>query len=89
MLCDNYQFQLKQEYNLFVSIAEAEATLKQLLEDRAAMQQQLNELKNNPDTANSPECKNVEDELELRSVQIQDIQQKLLDSDEGKNLSTL
>lgn len=47
------------------------------------MQQQLDELKVNPDTANSPECKNLEDELELRSVQIQDIQQKLLDSDEG------
>lgn len=48
------------------------------------MQQQLDELKSNQETADSPESKNIEDELELRSVQIQDIQQKLLDSDEGK-----
>lgn len=66
-----------------MSIAEAETTLKQLLEDRASMQHQLDELKSNPDTANSAECKTIEDDLEMRSVQIQDIQQKLLDSEEG------
>lgn len=63
---------------------EAEATLKQLLDDRATLRQQLDELKANPETADSEECKVIEDDLELRSIQIQDIQQKIMDSRDGK-----
>lgn len=47
------------------------------------MQQQLDCLKSNPETSESLECKTLQDDLELRTVQIQDIQQKLLSSDEG------
>ncbi|XP_050511153.1 chromosome-associated kinesin KIF4 [Diabrotica virgifera virgifera] len=72
---------LKQEFDLYVNLLEAEATLKVLLEDRATLQQQLDNMKNNSD-ADSTDCKSIEDDLELRSVQIQDLQQKLLDSDE-------
>lgn len=67
-----------------MSLVEAKATLKQLLEDRAALYQQLDGLKSNPETADSPETKTIEDDLELRTVQIQDLQQKVLMSDEGK-----
>lgn len=76
-------FQLKQEFEIFVNLTEAEVTLSVLLEDRATLQQQLNELKENPETAESAECKGIEEDIELRSVQIQDLQQKLLYSDEG------
>ncbi|CAG9824944.1 unnamed protein product [Phaedon cochleariae] len=69
-------------YELYMNLVEAEATLNVLLEDRAVLMQQLNELKNAPDSENSEECKSIEEDLELRSAQIHDLQQKLSDSDE-------
>ncbi|XP_072394282.1 chromosome-associated kinesin KIF4 [Diabrotica undecimpunctata] len=78
---------LKQEFDLYVNLLEAETTLKVLLEDRATLQHQLDEMKNNSD-ANSTDCKSIEDDLELRSVQIQDLQQKLLDSNEDTKAKT-
>ncbi|XP_074035147.1 kinesin-like protein 3A isoform X2 [Leptinotarsa decemlineata] len=78
---------LKREYDLHMNLVEAEATLKVLLDDRATLRHQLDDLKSNPDTTNSSECKSIEEDLELRSVQIQDLQQKLLDSDEDKTKS--
>ncbi|KAJ8975927.1 hypothetical protein NQ317_014887, partial [Molorchus minor] len=63
-------------------------TLACLLEDRGTLQHQLDELKANLDTASSSECKTIEEDIELRSVQIQDLQQKLLDSDEENKSKT-
>lgn len=74
---------LKEEMEVFVNLMEAESTLTDLLEDRATLQHQLDELKANPETAECPEIKSLEEDIELRSVQIQDLQQKVLDSDEG------
>ncbi|KAJ8965902.1 hypothetical protein NQ314_003843 [Rhamnusium bicolor] len=79
---------LKQEFDVFINLVEAEATLTGLLEDRATLQHQLDELKANPETANTSECKSIEEDIELRSVQIQDLQQKLLDSDEENKSKT-
>ncbi|KAJ8941944.1 hypothetical protein NQ318_013278 [Aromia moschata] len=73
---------IKKEFDLFINLAGAEITLTGLLEDRATLQQQLDTLKSSPEGAESPECKAIEEDIELRSAQIQDIQQKLLDSDE-------
>lgn len=75
--------QLKEELDVYVNLAEAEVTLAGLLEDRATLQHQLDELKNNSELAENAEIKTIEEDIELRSVQIQDLQQKLLDSDEG------
>ncbi|XP_060526968.1 chromosome-associated kinesin KIF4A-like [Cylas formicarius] len=52
--------------------------------DRAILQQQLDELMKNPKTAESNETKTIKDDIELRSVQIQDLQLKLLDFDKEK-----
>ncbi|XP_030767041.1 chromosome-associated kinesin KIF4-like, partial [Sitophilus oryzae] len=83
---------LKDDFEVFLSLVEAETALTGLLEDRATLYHQLDELKNNPETAGSPEVKNLEEDIELRSVQIQDLQQKLLDSNEevkSKRVSTI
>lgn len=79
---------LKEELDVYVNLVEAGATLSGLLEDRATLQHQLDEMKRNPDTEDSSEIKNVEEDIELRSVQIQDLQQKILDSDEENKSKT-
>lgn len=78
---------LKQEYNLFVIIAEAEATLEQL-RVKPAIQQHLDELTNNRDTANSPEFKNVEDELEKYYTRIAKTGQKIIQLIAHKGISS-
>lgn len=51
------------------------------------LHKQLDELKADPDMDESNiEMKHLEDDIALRSTQIQDIQQKILDSDEGTQL---
>ncbi|XP_060526293.1 chromosome-associated kinesin KIF4A-like isoform X1 [Cylas formicarius] len=75
---------LKQELEIMMNLIELETTLSGLLDDRAILQQQLDELMKNPKTAESNETKTIKDDIELRSVQIQDLQLKLLDFDEEK-----
>ncbi|CAH1132699.1 unnamed protein product [Ceutorhynchus assimilis] len=74
---------LREELEVHVNLAEAQFTLDELLEDRATLQKQMDDLKANPETENGLEVKSIESDLELRSLQIQELQQKLLDSDEG------
>lgn len=75
---------INHELELHVNTLEAQLTLKGLLEDRAMLHKQLDELKADPDMDESNiEMKHLEDDIALRSTQIQDIQQKILDSDEG------
>ncbi|KAL3286993.1 hypothetical protein HHI36_001479 [Cryptolaemus montrouzieri] len=72
---------LKEELEVLFGFTEIELTLAGLLEDRALLQKQLDTLRSdsNPDLGH---IKSIEDDIELRSVQIQDMQQKLLDTDE-------
>ncbi|XP_050299180.1 chromosome-associated kinesin KIF4-like [Anthonomus grandis grandis] len=79
---------LKEELDVHVNIVEATASLEGLLEDRATLQQQLDALRQDPETSNGPEAKSIEEDIELRSIQIQDLQQKLLDSDEDNKSKT-
>lgn len=65
---------------------EAAETVNNLLEDRAKLQGQLEILKANEATKNSEECRSLEEDIECRSAQIQDFQNKLLESDEGKSI---
>ncbi|KAL1514028.1 hypothetical protein ABEB36_003355 [Hypothenemus hampei] len=74
---------LKDEMEVHVNFAEVRTTLSDLLEDRATLQQQLDEMKAIPEMNDSTEMKTVAEDIELRSIQIQDLQQKLLDSDEA------
>ncbi|XP_045460212.1 chromosome-associated kinesin KIF4 isoform X3 [Harmonia axyridis] len=72
---------LKHEVEVALGFTELEVTLAGLLEDRALLQKQLDTLQasSNPDLN---EIKNLEYDIDLRSVQIQDMQQKLLESDD-------
>lgn len=85
----SYFFQLKDELTDYAALIEAEATLSGLLEDRAILKQQLDELKRDPETAEGEQVKMLEEDIELRSLQIQDLQQKLLDSNEGTGTKIL
>ncbi|XP_072390490.1 chromosome-associated kinesin KIF4-like [Diabrotica undecimpunctata] len=78
---------LKQEFDLYVTLLEAETMLNVLLEDQATVQHQLDEMRNNSDE-NPTDYKSIEDDLVLRSVQIQDLQQHLLDSNEDTEAKT-
>lgn len=62
----------------------AESTLKMLLNDRAILKQQLDEMRADPKKATDEAIKSVEEDIEIRTVQIQDLQTKILDADEGK-----
>ncbi|GJQ81405.1 kinesin-4B [Trypoxylus dichotomus] len=73
---------INHELELHVNTLDAQLTLNGLLEDRALLHKQLDQLKSEVDE-DSPDVKQLEDEIALRSTQIQDLQQKILDSDEG------
>lgn len=75
--------QIKHELDVHLNVVEAEVTLAGLLEDRATLQRQLDALNENPHSLDQSHIRNIEEDIELRSVQIQDLQQKILDLDEG------
>lgn len=73
---------MKHEVEVALGLTELEVTLSGLLEDRALLQKQLDTL-HSTSSPDSTEIKNLEYDIELRTVQIQDMQQKLLDADDG------
>ncbi|KRT84686.1 Kinesin, partial [Oryctes borbonicus] len=78
---------INHELDLHVNTLEAQLTLNGLLEDRALLHKQLDNLKAEVDE-DSPDVKQLEEEISLRSTQIQDLQQKILDSaEESKSQS--
>ncbi|KAK4884404.1 hypothetical protein RN001_000675 [Aquatica leii] len=79
---------LKHEFDLLISTVDAECTLLHLLEDRAMLQNQLDNLKDSPNLEESMEIKQLEEDIDLRSTQIQDLQQKILDSDQENKSKT-
>jgi kinesin family protein 4/21/27 len=81
---------IKQEFDVRMHFVEAEATLAGLLEDRATLQEEVDKLKKNSQNSDrQSEIESIEEDIELRSVQIQDLQQKILDSDEENKTSKL
>lgn len=64
---------------------DAQATLQGLLEDRANLNQQLTQLKSDPELAETPQIHQLEENIELCCIQIADLQQKILDFDEGNS----
>ncbi|XP_017775490.1 PREDICTED: chromosome-associated kinesin KIF4 [Nicrophorus vespilloides] len=82
---------VQRELDVFVSTVEATATLETLIEDRGTLQHQLESLKASDDAHTETkigEIHHLEDDIELRSAQIQEIQQKILDSDEENKCKT-
>lgn len=88
-ILENFCFQIRQELDVHMHLIEAEVTLAGLLEDRGTLQEQLDKLKENQENLDLNQIKAIEEDIELRSVQIQDLQQKILDSDEENKKSKL
>lgn len=71
------------ELEVLMATIEADYSLKKLMQDRASLVHQLEQLKknSNPD---GEELGTITEFIELRNAQIADLQQKILESDQGK-----
>lgn len=62
---------------------QAQSTLLSLMDDRANLNEQLNRLREDSELNEPSELQQLEENIELRSAQIADLQHKILDFDEG------
>ncbi|XP_030381042.1 chromosome-associated kinesin KIF4 [Scaptodrosophila lebanonensis] len=74
------------ELDVILSLVDAEHSLEQLLEDRACVNARITDLKKQEKNGKSPttfnkELSSLEEELEMRSAQIADLQQKMCVND--------
>ena len=74
---------IAQEMEVLMAIVEADYSLEKLMQDRASLVYQLEQLKKNNDS-DEKELATVTEFIELRNIQIADLQQKILESDQGK-----
>lgn len=91
------QLWIDQELEVLVSTVDAERTLEQLLEDRAMLHGQLDQLKvqlqvndvgAEDKIAMEEDLKQLQRDIDLRNAQIADLQQKILDSDQENKVKT-
>lgn len=85
---DQLKMWVAQELEVLMATAEVDYSLKKLMEDRACLVYQLEQFKED-DNPNKEELASIKEFLELRNAQIADLQQKLLESDQGKMSSTI
>lgn len=77
-------YQIQHELEVYLSIVEAQATLTFLLEDRASQQEHMDQLKSSGDAENiNSQIIQIQEEIDMISAQITDLQQKIMDFDEG------
>ena len=74
---------MAQEMEVLMATVEADYSLEKLMQDRASLVHQLEQLKKNNDL-DEKELATVTEFIELRNIQIADLQQKILESDQGK-----
>jgi len=74
---------MAQELEVLMATVEANYSLEKLMQDRASLVHQLEQLKKNSDL-NEKELVTVTEFIELRNIQIADLQQKILESDQGQ-----
>lgn len=74
---------MAQELEVLMATVEADYSLEKLMQDRASLVHQLEQLKKNNDP-NEEELVTITEFIELRNAQIGDLQQKILESDQGK-----
>ncbi|GBP13460.1 Chromosome-associated kinesin KIF4 [Eumeta japonica] len=80
---------VEQELEVHLSIVEAEKSLEELMEYRAWITEQIEKLRNGPDTEESRrKIAELEDDLALRKAQISDLQQKILTADQENKART-
>jgi SMC interacting uncharacterized protein involved in chromosome segregation len=78
---DAVQQWIEEELELKGSIDAAKRSLKELMNDRAVLSNQLKSLKSiRPD---DPNIATLQEDIELRSAQIEDLQQKIIVNDAG------
>ncbi|XP_049877917.1 chromosome-associated kinesin KIF4 [Pectinophora gossypiella] len=83
------QHYIEQELEVHLSIVEAEKSLEELMEYRAFITEQLEELRHRTDDeANRKKIAELEDDLALRKAQISDLQQKILTADQENKSRT-
>lgn len=80
---DEIKTWMAQELEVLMATVEADYSLEKLMQDRASLAHQLEQLKksSNPD---EKELVTIVEFIEMRNVQIADLQQKILESDQGK-----
>ncbi|XP_018340203.1 PREDICTED: chromosome-associated kinesin KIF4A-like [Trachymyrmex septentrionalis] len=78
---------IAQEMEVLMAIVEADYSLEKLMQDRASLVYQLEQLKKNNDP-DEKELATVTEFIELRNIQIADLQQKLLESDQETKTNT-
>ncbi|XP_026734697.1 chromosome-associated kinesin KIF4 isoform X3 [Trichoplusia ni] len=80
---------IEQELEVHLSIVEAEKSLEELMEYRAWITEQIENLRNSTDdAANRKKIAELEDDLALRKAQISDLQQKILTADQENKSRT-
>ncbi|XP_050460223.1 chromosome-associated kinesin KIF4 [Cataglyphis hispanica] len=84
---DEIKTLMAQEFEVLMATIEADCSLKRLMQDRASLVHQLEQLKKNGD-ANEEELATVAEFIELRNAQIADLQQKILESDQETRENT-
>ncbi|RVE47268.1 hypothetical protein evm_008065 [Chilo suppressalis] len=80
---------IEQELEVHLSIVEAEKSLEELMEYRAWITEQIENLRNSTeDDASRKKLVELEDDLALRKAQISDLQQKILTADQENKSRT-
>lgn len=79
---DKIRSWLNQEMQIMVSTVDAEYSLEKLMQDRASLTRLLDKMQNNDD-ANEQKISELAEFLNLRNTQITDLQQKIVESDQG------
>lgn len=74
---------LTQEIEILISTIDAEYSLEKLMQDRASLTSMLEKFKNS-NNINETKITKLNEFLTLRNTQITDLQQKLIESDQGK-----
>ena len=84
---DSIQTWISQELDVLLSTVDAECSLERLMQDRALLVNQLKDLQEKKEDYDQAVFQKQEADLtefiELRNAQITDLQQKILESDQG------
>lgn len=74
---------MAQELEVLMATVEADYSLEKLMQDRGSLIRQLKQFKENSDP-DEEELMTITEFIELRNAQIADLQQKILESNQGK-----
>lgn len=78
-----------QELEIILSVIDAKYSLEQLMEDRAIINKRLKTLKEEINDDHAQEISSLEEDLQMRNAQINDLQQKIIASDIDSKMNGL